>query len=157
MDKIISDEEYETALKNKDNQLIMHSVSQRFLGVLDIDEIHRCKLTALWMALQDWNPTGGRKFTSFLYQRTYWECLKSVNKQKKQQLLPLFDTAVLPKPSFYEIISDNMPVELVDMLEKRYVYNMSLREIGALHNCCYETVRKKIKLALEDIKISLSN
>ena len=149
----ISNETYERALKNNDNIMIMYSVTSKFLNILDKDEIKRCKLIGLWKALQKWKSDGGRKFTTFLYQRVYWECLKIIIQKKQNKYIPTeyIDSSVLPKPSISELVED-LPKDLQDIVIKRYIYGMTLREIGKEHNCCYETIRCRLKNVTIDSK-----
>jgi len=152
----VSNEEYEKALNNNDNIMIMNSVGAKFTYSIDPDEIYRCKLTALWEALKTWKPDGGRKFTAYLYQRVYWECLKSIktNTQKHTVQVQYIEKVVAPELSIFELL-DGLPQDLQNMMEKRCIHKMTLREIGAEHDCCYETIRKRIKKAAKYIKTSL--
>lgn len=151
----VDNKTYEEALNNRDNQMIMHSAGARFIRSLDEDEIHRCKLMALWKALQKWRRDRGNKFTNFLYQQVRWECLKSVKQQSKFDIqVEWVDQEVLPDTPLQEIF-DCLPLELRNIVEKRYVYNMTLREIGDECGCCYETVRKKLHEATTCIKTAL--
>ena len=154
---VIDNETYETALKNHDNLMIMHSAGSCFLNVLETDEIYRCKLIALWEALKSWSPTKGRKFTAFLYQRVHWECLKSVHYQNRHRTVQV-DT--LEKEAATDLllcdILDGLTPELKGMVEKRYIYRMTLREIGDEYGYCYETIRKRLKKASVFIKETLN-
>jgi RNA polymerase sigma factor (sigma-70 family) len=151
---MVSNEEYESALKNKDNIMIMHSAGSSFITVLDEDEIHRCKLIALWEALQAWRPNRGSKFTAFLYQRVYWECLKCVkfNNKNRDVQVEFIDREVLPDTPIEEVL-EILPDDLQDIIKKRYVYGMTLREIGDEHGYSYETARKKLKKASNCMKV----
>ena len=154
---MVSNKEYEDALKNRDNIMIMHSAGSNFSHTLDEDEIHRCKLIALWEALQAWKPDRGSKFTVFLYQRVQWECLKSINYNNKHRDVQLdgIDQEILPDTSLDEFL-EILPNELRDVIEKRYVYNMTLREIGEEYGYSYENARKKLKKAFKHIKMVYS-
>lgn len=149
---MVSNEEYENALKNYDNVMIMHSASLRFANALDQDELHRCKLIALWEALQAWKPNGGNKFTAFLYQRVCWECLKNINynNKKKNINLDYIDQEVLPDTPVSEVL-EVLPEDLRNIVEKRYIYNMTFREIGEEYGYSYEAIRKKLKKAKESL------
>lgn len=153
---IISDEAYEEALSNNDNLMIMHSAGSCFLNILDDDEIHRCKLMALWEALKAWNPDKGRKFTAFLYQRVCWECLKSIHYQKRYQTTSIgyLEQEASSDMPVYELL-DSLPPDLRNMVEKRYIYRMTLREIGDEYGYCYETIRKRLKKASNCIKTAM--
>jgi RNA polymerase sigma factor (sigma-70 family) len=151
---MVNDKEYEDALNNHDNQMIMHSASVSFVRILDEDEIYRCKLIALWEALQAWKPDRGSKFTAFLYQRVKWECLKSIQNQKQYRDIQLdnIDQEVLPETSIDELL-EILPEDLKGVVKKRYLYNMTLREIGDEYGYSYETARKKLKKASKCVKM----
>ena len=151
MSKVIDDEVFEEALDNIDNRLIMEKAVSSFRKVIESDELYRCKLIALWEALQKWNPEG-RKFTSFLYQKVQWECLKVMQQQRKSRCFPIImDEAFYPNNDFQELI-EPLPDDMQDILTKRYVYRMTLREISEDYGSCHETVRRKIKRALRILK-----
>ena len=155
---MVSNEVYEKALKNNDNLMIMHSAGSCFMTTLDVDEIYRCKLMALWEALKSWNPRRGRKFTAFLYQRVRWECLKSIqikNKNRGVQIENLEKVAPNETP-MCELL-DGLPLELQDIVHKRYVYSMTLREIGDEYGYCYETIRNRLKQASKYMHTNLAN
>lgn len=152
---VISNEKYEAALNNKDNIMIMHSAGAGFLSILDADELHRCKLMALWKALQAWEEDRGTKFTGFLYQQVKWECLKNIHQNKTRDIqMDYVELAVLPDTPMYELL-DGLSDDLKDMVEKRYVYGMTLREIGNEYGFCYETIRKRLKKARHYMKAVL--
>ena len=46
----ISDEQFDEALKNKDNLRIMNSVCSRYRKSIPYDELERCKMVSLWQA-----------------------------------------------------------------------------------------------------------
>lgn len=149
---MVSNEEYEAALNNLDNIHIMEKACWQFRFALNQDDIKECKLIALWDSLRCWKP-GGKKFTSFLYQKLRWQCLKAINKKKKQK----FDHIVIEpfsKNDNAEFIEwmDELSEELQDIFEKRFIYKMTLREIGEEYDCCHETIRKKINQALKTLK-----
>ena len=151
---MVSNKEYEKALNNKDNTMIMHRACSCFLHVLDEDELYRCKLIALWEALQAWKPDRGSKFTAFLYQRVVWECLKSIKAMNKNRDVQVeyIDRAVLPDTSMDEVL-EILPDDLKNVVEKRYLHNMTLREIGDEYGYSYETARKKLKKAFQHMKM----
>ena len=60
----ISNLEYEEALKNEDNIKIINSVCRKYAKRIDREDLHRCKLIALWDAIKKYNPDRGVKFTS---------------------------------------------------------------------------------------------
>jgi len=151
MNKIISDIDFENALKNRDNKLIMEKACSSFRKSIDYDELHRCKLIALWEAMKTWNPQK-RKFTSFLYQKVVWECLKTVKKQRKNRYVGMkFDPPTYNQSNFMEYIEE-LPEDLKEIIVKRYLCSMTLREISEKHGFCKETIRRRILTAIEIIK-----
>ena len=145
----ISNEVYETALKNMDNKLIMDAACSSFKKSIDKDELHRCKLIALWEAMIHWNPEG-RKFTSFLYQKVRWECLKVVKKQKFHKGVALkTDVKSHYHTTYMGEIIESLPSDLQDILVKRYTHGMTLREISLIYGFCHETIRRKIHRAIK--------
>lgn len=151
MGKVIDDLAFEQALKDTNNKLIMDKACASFRNVIEHDELYRCKLIALWEAMQKWNPEG-RKFTSFLYQKVRWECLKTVQIQRKRTYFPILrEEACQPWSDFSELI-EVLPSDMQDMLVKRYIYNMTLREISQFYGTCHETIRRKINRAIKILK-----
>ena len=61
------DTKIEEALKDEDIQNIMNKAAGSFRGQLDDDEIHTCKLNALWKALVNYDEKKAAKFTTYLY------------------------------------------------------------------------------------------
>ena len=66
------------ALSDINNIRIMNKVCSKYRNTIPYDELERCKLVSLWQALLAYDPEGGRKFTSFLYNRIDWECKKQI-------------------------------------------------------------------------------
>jgi RNA polymerase sigma factor (sigma-70 family) len=148
MVKVITNEEFEQALKNSDNVSIMNSAVSGFRKSIDRDELYRCKLIALWETMQTWKPDG-RKFTSFLYQKVRWECLKVIYHKKREKGVSLvFDVAKKDNDDISEII-EILPKEFRELVVKRFLHGMTLSEIGTYHKICTETVRRRINKALE--------
>lgn len=150
---MISNEIYENALYNKHNSLIMHKASVSFLSLLDNDEIYRCHLMALWKTLKFWDISGGRKFTSSLYQYVKWECLKTLKFKRENKNINIenVDQEVLPNTHVDEILECLSP-ELRNIVKKRYLHGMTLVEIGNECNVCHETIRNRLKEASSRIK-----
>lgn len=160
---VISNEKYEEALVNKDNQLIMDQACSRYRRSMTPDELYRCKLIALWSAMQNWNENGGN-FSSFLYKRVGWECLKTISENKKFNkhfisclLYDFSDEKNNNCNIDLDKILDVLPEkELKDVLIQRFVYNMTLTEIGRRNNFSYETARKRIILAIKYLQKNLT-
>jgi len=155
MKNIVDDTTFEQAIKNKDYIKIMNKASQRFSNQLDKDIIKSCHLTALWKALQSFDPEKKVKFTTFLYKGVFIECMKEIkiyNKGKKC-IGKLHDN--IPQDFFNEEI-----VELKDelgneedfqLLVDRFISRMTIHEISVSKNTNREKIRKRINRILEKI------
>jgi hypothetical protein len=88
--KIVTNEEFETALKDTDNIKIMRKACQPFSDILSNGERKSCQLEALWKTLQKYHDGLQIKFTTSLYNHVKWEChrqLKETKKVRKDQAL----------------------------------------------------------------------
>lgn len=143
------DAQIEEASKNEDIQKIMAKASKSFIPYLDIDEIYTCKLNALWKSLKNFNPDKKTKFTTYLYQGVYIECLKELKfkNKAKRNTGKLHENISKPR---------NFDVAMIDLLDeaqseeefeliKDKISNMTINEIAETRDYSRETVRKKIK------------
>ena len=151
--RTISNKEFEEALCSQCNQAIMGSACAPFRKSIDFDELHSIKLMSLWIAMQRWRP-GGKKFTSFLFLQTRWQCIKVVQEQVKNPVYDVsFDRQAKRVGNFNELI-ELLPDDLRGIFISRFVRNMTLREIAREHNFCAETGRRKILKGLSILKES---
>lgn len=146
---------FEQELHNTNNQKIMKSASRPFQRQLTKEEIENCELIALWKAIEDFQPTKGSKFTSILYTRVRWECLKELRQMKPINASPLNSGLIEDnRPYFYSIndIIIDVPSEHYNILYKRFVEDKTFGEIGADIGLSGESARLKTKKAIEYIK-----
>jgi RNA polymerase sigma factor (sigma-70 family) len=80
------------------------------------------------------------------------ECLKTVNKMNKHPSYPLLYEKESAKTDNISEIIEILPEDMQEMMLHRYVHRMTLREIGKKYGCCAESVRRKIKKAVEILK-----
>ena len=123
----------------------MNKAASSFRNQLNEDELHTCKLNALWKAFLNHDENKAAKFTTYLYNGVKIECIREVkfNKRTHQQL--------------HSNISDNsdpfFSVDLADELEtcpnKDLVIDRmksyTIKEIAHKQGCNRETIRRKIK------------
>lgn len=149
------DKSMENALKSNDIQKIMSRACRSFSRELDSDEIYTCKINALWKCLKNFNPDKKAKFTTYLYQGVYIECLKELkfkNKSRKNKC-KLHDN--LPK-----LNSDILLVDILDELKNPEdrdlivdkMSNMTIEEMANKRPYSRETVRKKLKKITDTLK-----
>jgi RNA polymerase sigma factor (sigma-70 family) len=161
----ITNLEFQEANKNLDNVRIMNKVCSRYRNTIPADEIERCKLIALWEAMKAWRPDGGRKFTSFLYNRIDWECKKQIQQIKRAKRKVAFSMdndlsmdfeecqAVTQNDSIIikEAI-DHLSVKYRTVLHQRFYERMTMQEIADRNNYSRETARRYVNIALEKLK-----
>ena len=164
--KEVAEEEFKEALKNTDNMKIMNKVCSRYRATIPYDEIERCKMVALWQALKAFDPNGGRKFTSFLYNRIDWECKKQIYEINKHRRIKteacLSYLGVASSEDFIKFLEVKDILEKVDdnsrkVLEQRFFQRMTMKEIAESNGYSRETARRNIIQSLEKIKKCLQN
>ena len=138
----------EQALQNKDIVKIMNKASQRFNNQLDRDAIHTCQINALWKSFVNFKPEKKTKFTTYLYNGVFIECLKEIkfiNKSKKctgklhTNIVGKNDQSMLIDV-LDELESDEEKSLVLDRISK-----MTINEIAKKHGVSRETIRKKLK------------
>lgn len=149
------DNKIENALKNKNILKIMNKASRRFQKQLDSDTINSCHLNALWNAFVHFNPNKNAKFTTYLYNGVFIECLKEIKfKNKNKCTMKLHDNIVASNynPHFImEILDELEDAEDRDLLIDKYS-NMTINEMAKKRSSNRETVRKKLKNVLKKIE-----
>ena len=155
---MITDNDFEKALKDSNNTRIMNKVSCKYINSISYDDLESEKLIVLWECLKTYDPTRKKKFTSFLYQKLDWRYKKIVREKKRR------------KSVFYENIdtknygdgtdleqkiysyTDGLPKHLTKVILQYYLHNMTIEEIGKQNHYSRETARRLIKKALGKIR-----
>ena len=160
----VTDKNFKEALENLDNVRIMNKVCSRYRATIPYDEIERCKLIALWQAMEAFDPEGGRKFTSFLYNRIDWECKKQIYQINRVKSRHTFkqDINKVDANADYQVLDIT---ELLNKVEPKYrvtIYQrffdrMTMQEIADNNGYSRETARRYINKGLKEIKQCLLN
>jgi DNA-directed RNA polymerase specialized sigma24 family protein len=143
------DEKIEIALENKDYQAVMNKAASSFSRQLSKDEIHTCKLHAMWKSLKNWDKNKASKFTTYLYNGVRYECIREVKFKKK-------DYGMGGKELEHVFASGNMHIGEIDILDEIKALpdaeimldrakNYTIKEISDKHDINRETIRRKIK------------
>ena len=141
------DKKIEEALKDNDILKIMNKASNSFFKQLDQDEIYTCQLNALWNGFRNFNPNMNTKFTTYLYNGVYIECLKQLkfkNKSKKCNKKLHDNMSFRENNILFEILDCLNTDEEKDLIMDKYS-NMTINEMAEKRNYSRETVRKKLK------------
>lgn len=146
----------ENALNDKNIIKIMNKASNSFKKQLDPDSIYTCQINALWKAFKNFKPEKNTKFTTYLYNGVFIECVKEVkfiNKSKSNKKLH----NNIPKNN-----ADYLMIEILDELKNEEdksliidkINNLTIEEMAKKRNSNRETTRKKLNKAINKVKKS---
>ena len=147
------DRAFENSLNNIDNVKVMNKVCARYSGVLSADDLYSLKLTTLWRCLSRYDPSKNTKFTTFLYQQLDY-AIKNTMKKKKRE----FSCRNIEQFSSLEIIDDidhlldGLSDEYTILIKQKYVYGMTMEEMGRQNGYSRETARRRFKKALKSFE-----
>ena len=159
----INDKELLEALSDINNVRIINKVCYKYRQTIPYDELERCKLISLWQALKAFDPEGGRKFTSFLYNRIDWECKKQIyqiNRIKKKHIFCEEVTKEDPHSDQHSFEMQEVLCKLDPKYQKvvtqRFFNKMTMQEIADKNGYSRETARRYVKKGLDEIRKCLS-
>ena len=132
---------------------IMNAVGSRYRSI-DPDQIDSIKLITLWECAKKYRPDRGTKFTSFLYQNLVFAFKDELKKNIREYPTDLMEINVSTRSSSGADIFDGIPKEYASLLEQKYVYNMTMNEIGKKNGYSRETARRKVAKAVKFYKNS---
>lgn len=144
----------EEALKDINIVKIMNKASKRFKNQLDSDTIKTCQLNALWKTFVNHDPEKGAKFTTYLYNGVFIECMKEIKFSQKslRNSGKLHDNIPTNKNQF-------LIVDLLDELnddEEREIFmdrlsNMTIAEMAEKYGKNRESTRRKMHKVFKKI------
>ncbi len=143
------DTKIENALNDQNITKVMNKASYRFSNQLDPDSIYTCQLNALWKALVKFDPDRNVKFTTYLYNGVFIECLKETKFHAKhakfncRKLHPNI-TSKQDNNVLFEILDELDDEEEKSLIIDKYS-NMTISEMAEKRNSNRETTRKKLK------------
>jgi len=153
------DQKINKALKDSNIVKVMHKASSRFRNQLDADSIYTCEINALWKAFLHFKPEKNVKFTTYLYNGVFIECLKEIKfhqKHKRFSFKKLHENISKKDHSrtMIDILDETRTQEEAELILDKY-YNMTINEMAKKRNSNRETVRKKLKNTLSRIQKSV--
>lgn len=154
------DTKIEKALKDKNIVKIMNKASNSFRKQLDPDSIYTCQINALWKAFVNFKKEKKTKFTTYLYNGVFIECIKEVKFINKSKLANRKLHNNIPGNDIEYLIVDILD-ELEDEEDKSLVIdkmsNLTIEEMAKKRNSNRETTRKKLNKCLNKIKRSFGS
>lgn len=130
---------------------IMNAVGSRYRSI-DPDQLESIKLNTLWECAKKYNPDRGTKFTSYLYQNLVYAFKNELKRNIREFPTESIELNTPAKASNYTDIFDGLPSEYATLLEQKYVYNMTMNEIGNKNGYSRETARRKVAKAVNFYK-----
>lgn len=109
---------------------IMNAVGSKYRSI-DPDQLESIKLNTLWECAKKYDPEKGTKFTSYLYQNLVYAFKNELKKNIREFATESIELNTPAKASSYTDIFDGLPEEYANLLEQKYIYNMTMNEIGS--------------------------
>jgi hypothetical protein len=144
----------ENALKDSNIVKIMNKACRSFRNQLDNDTIYTCQINALWKAFVNYNPEKLAKFTTYLYNGVFIECMKEIKFVNKSRRCgaKLHDNISQNRDFFFMIdLLDELEEDDKELIIDR-MSNMTIVEMAKKHNSNRETIRRKVNKLAKKIK-----
>ncbi len=161
MRKEVSNEEFETAYKNKDNRKIILNVTSKYRKSIDCHDLQSAGMMALWRCLSYHDDSFNQKFTTSLWRFTDWECKRLLRSQKNKIQCAQLSVIETDFPE-NQSMSDNEKyikecINLLPALDKKilelyYYDNRTMEEIGTINGYSKEAARQKINKSLKKLE-----
>ncbi len=122
--------------KRDEHRRFIKCVLKKYLSVLSEDMLTACGDIALWRCMKSYDESYGQSFSSSLYRFIRWECLRMIGEQKPRHITGIHpevesrDNSIENKLLLEDCLSILSSKER-RMVEARYLYGMTLREIAS--------------------------
>lgn len=149
---MITNEEYEVALANKDNQNTVKRALYKYKQSINEDDLYSCGLTALWRSLTYYKKNQGSNFLALLYKISQQQCINYLRVQNRQ--LPTCSNCdrVADSDPYFWIDLSGIPPDIYMVLNQRYVDRMTMKEIATKNGYSKVTATKRLKKALQYVR-----
>lgn len=133
---------------------IMNKVSNRYKRNIDLDDIESIQMNTLWQCIEKYDEGRGTKFTSYLYQQLSYAMKNKVKKKRVEFQVEEFDKQDSNYSDKLEVLDiiGGLDSETRNILEQRFYYNMTMKEIGKRNGYSRETARRRLKNAVKFCK-----
>ena len=167
----------EDLLKDSNVVNIMNAVANRYSKSIDSDEIESIKMITLWKCRDKYDPDRGAKFTSYLYQQLSFAFKNELKKKKKMVYLDNLSldfigctggksrqryldaptqiaSARMNSSLEFSDTLNGLPEDVSNILQQRFISNMTMVEIAKANGYSRETARRRLKRAIKICKKS---
>jgi RNA polymerase sigma factor (sigma-70 family) len=161
----VSNEEFNAALANEDNNKIIKKVLSTFSHVIPPEDLEICGQEALWRCLGYHEQGKGNKLTTSLWRFTQWECLRTLKKIRRENNKRMINISTIETKEKFEIpINNNEEAKHLhecisllspldrELIQEYYFDRRTMHEIGKLHGYSKEAARQKINKAVNRLR-----
>jgi len=145
------DKTFEEALNNIDNIKVMNKVCTKYFAALSADDLYSLKLTTLWKCLNKYDPSKKTKFTTFLYQQLDYAIRNTLKKKKREFNCRQLEKSIDAVDNIDHVL-DGLSDEYTVLIKQKYVYGMTMEEMGRQNGYSRETARRRFKKALKSFE-----
>jgi RNA polymerase sigma factor (sigma-70 family) len=143
---VLMNRNIDEAVVNIDYKKIMDKVCSKYNRFVDADDLSSMRMVTLWQCLNKFDPSRNVKFTSYLYQQLTF-AIKNFLKKKKREFTNIpFDVAKESMENM-EVVMLDFPDEYKKLLRQKYIYRMTMSEIGQINGYSRETARRRFNKA----------
>jgi RNA polymerase sigma factor (sigma-70 family) len=170
-------DDFESYYRDSSIQSLMTKASSSYRNSFTKDELESVKLQWLWNAIRkfDGNKFPNTKFTSYLFNQVIYGLKIELRKRQKDKFRSMgsFDTGEgkfnqgagkktesvnghyltsSESPRMAKDFIMDLPSDVRFILEQKYLYNMTMQEIGEANGYSRETARRRINSAIKFCK-----
>ena len=145
------DKTFEEALNNIDNIKVMNKVCTKYFAALSADDLYSLKLTTLWKCLNKYDPSKKTKFTTFLYQQLDYAIRNTLKKKKREFNCRQLEKSIDAVDNIDHVL-DGLSDEYTVLIKQKYVYGMTMEEMGRQNGYRRATARRRFKTALKSFE-----
>jgi len=143
---------------------IIYTVSSRFANAIDSHDISSIAMWTLNTCIDRYDPTKGAKFTSYFYQQLTYAYKNELKKKKPEfscSTLENTHSAIKRKclqeeqnkrseneKHIFHIL-ESIPEKMKKIIEQKFFYRMSFKEIAEENGYSRETARRRFQKAIK--------
>jgi RNA polymerase sigma factor (sigma-70 family) len=149
------DKSFEDLLEDPNIVNIMNKVSLRYNRHFHSDDVRSIQLGILWRCVSNYDDSKGAKFTTYLHNQLNYAFKSELKKKRPDHHLGDIHPDVRQKENHsievHDLVS-GLPNHISRILMQRFLYNMTMVEIGRANGYSRETARRRLRNAIKICK-----
>ena len=149
------DKSFEDFVEDPNIVNIMNKVSLRYNRHFHSDDIRSIQLSILWRCVSNYDESKGAKFTTYLHNQLNYAFKSELKKKRPDHHLGDIHPDVRQKENnsieVHDLVS-GLPNHISRILMQRFLYNMTMVEIGQANGYSRETARRRLRNAIKICK-----